>query len=285
MPPYRNGSPKPSAGKTLNALRKGELIELAELLDQEIEGTATVLQLRAILQPIIEQAVEAGITHADFARILPAPQREPSDDKDEDKDDETAGFCGVVLGPPRRGPASIASSTASTRRIPTSNVSASANLSRRRASLKRKVAFGRPATKTSTIRKAPRHKEKAQDNEGSRSWSPYAQSEPDLDHVSGEHRFHSSLTSISSMVTPSLAWTFLLDLGTSSHSLSLSLFVFLHTICFRLYFTAPHRTAQHRTALPIAPWVISCPEIIVLISTMQILPHRRHLWRPTCQSS
>jgi hypothetical protein len=248
MPPYRNGSPKPSAGKTLNALRKGELIELAELLDQEIEGTATVLQLRAILQPIIEQAVEAGITHADFARILPAPQREPSDDEDEDEDDETAGFCSVVLEPPRRGPASIASSTASTRRIPTSNVSASANLYRRRASLKRKVAFGRPATKTSTIRKAPRHKEKAQDNEGSHSWSPYAQSEPDLDHVSGEHRFHSSLTSIPSMVTPSLAWTFRLILA-HHHTLFHSPYLFSRTLfvsdCIPLHRIALHRTALH----------------------------------------
>jgi hypothetical protein len=115
-------------------LRKAELVELAEFLDQDVVGTYTVLQLRAILQPAVDQAVAAGITHADFVRILPAPQQEPEGEEDDDEDDdedETTAFHGVQSEPLMRGPASVSSSASRTHRLSTRNVSATVNLSQR----------------------------------------------------------------------------------------------------------------------------------------------------------
>jgi hypothetical protein len=101
IPLYQNASPNPSVRKTLANLHTTELLELAKFLDLAIDTTNTVIQLQAILQPAVNEAVGSGTTHTNFARIFPAPQQdppkeeEPEDEEDGEENDEAASFCGV----------------------------------------------------------------------------------------------------------------------------------------------------------------------------------------------
>jgi hypothetical protein len=96
MPPLRNNAPKPSARKTLNTLSKPELVELAELLEVDINPAMTKAQIRNVVDPAVEQAVASGTTHVDFARILPPRKQTPEEDKDEeDEEEDDTEFHGI----------------------------------------------------------------------------------------------------------------------------------------------------------------------------------------------
>jgi hypothetical protein len=147
MPPYRTKDPKPSAVKSLNQLRKAELIELAGFLNVEANKGMTIPQLQTVLQPAVVTAIADGTTHIDFARNLPPPQPLPSKDLDdlEDPEDQRYTFGGVLQEPlDDRESLPPISELGSSRRL-SHQLSTNGTLSERRAKIKRKVAFGRPA--------------------------------------------------------------------------------------------------------------------------------------------
>jgi hypothetical protein len=232
MPPYRTKDPKPSAVKSLNQLRKAELIELAGFLDIEANEGMTIPQLRTVLQPAVVTAIADGTTHVDFARILPPPQPLPSEDPDdlEDPEDQGSTFGGVLQEPlDDRESLPPISELGSSRRL-SHRLSTNGTLSERRAKIKMKVAFGHPA------KTLLRNSVVCTGANKTASQECFAledlQSVPDGDEF-GEHGFFLHIPSI----------------GTSMNATSLHL-----AIC-----SALHRTAHMH------PWLISRTEIMALM--------------------
>jgi hypothetical protein len=167
-------------------LRYTTLLELAEFLDVDANEVMTVPQLRTRLQPAVVEATADGITHVDFARILPPPQLPPSEDQDdpEEQEDHNSTFGGVSQEHfDNRNSLPPISELGSSRRL-SSRVSTNVTLSERRAKIKRKVAFGRPP-KTSLRNSVVRAEANRKANR-ERSRSEDIQSVPDMDEF-GKH--------------------------------------------------------------------------------------------------
>jgi hypothetical protein len=224
MPPYRNTLPKPSARKTLNALLKAELLELAVILDVPAVRTMRVAEIRQLLQPAIELAVAAGTTHVNFTTILPPPRRNRGDDgvdedeeDEEDEDEDAPGFNGIQG---RQSPPASSVSVRSNHRLagPASVASTA-----RRGRLLARIARGR---RPMPVQPQPGPAANSRGPTIERSVSPQGQSEPDIEVELREYLLCSGIISLPALVPP--LWG--IKLNHLPHAAYLVFFSALHLI-------------------------------------------------------